>query len=74
MNDLRFALRLPLKQPGFTIAVVLTLALGIGATTAIFGVIESLILTPLTDLALQRAIDALRGRTLRASGATGARG
>ena len=47
MNDIRFALRLLVKHPGFAIVVVFTLALGIGANTVIFSVVESMILTPL---------------------------
>lgn len=47
LKDLRFALRSIRKQPSFTITVIATLALAIGAATAIFSVVESTLLRPL---------------------------
>src|ERR1700722_20755129 len=45
-RDLRFAIRMLLKQPGFSLIAILTLALGIGVTSAVCSLIQGVLLTP----------------------------
>src|SRR5438477_5277705 len=56
MNDLKFAIRQLLKNPGFTAVAVLTLALGIGASTAIYSVVNTVLLNPLRGPATDRLV------------------
>src|SRR5450432_1707332 len=68
MNDLRIDFRRLLKTPGFTAVAILTLALGIGANTAIFSVVNTVLLRPLGYPRSEQLVN-LWSRSLR-SGAT----
>ncbi|MGH7968541.1 MAG: hypothetical protein ACREIC_07435 [Limisphaerales bacterium] len=46
MNDLKFALRQLAKSPGFATVAVLTLSLGVGATTTVFSIINAIMFRP----------------------------
>ncbi|HKQ40703.1 MAG TPA: ABC transporter permease, partial [Verrucomicrobiae bacterium] len=69
MGDLKYALRMLAKSPGFSAVAIITLALGIGANTAIFSVVQGVLLRPLPFPQADRLV-----RLYEATDDAGARG
>ena len=63
IQDIRFGVRSFLKRPGFLVIAIATLAIGIGATTAMFTVVNSVLLRPLPFAEPERACCVSRART-----------
>ena len=74
MNDLRLAFRLLVKDRGFSTVAVLSLALGIGADTTIFSLLNGLLLAPMPGRDPSRLVDAGPAGSLRSNAASHRRG
>jgi len=67
VTDLRFALRILRRQPGFAVTAILTLSLGVGATTAVFTVVDGVLLRPLPYRDPDSLVQLMHGRNGRLS-------
>ncbi len=55
-QDLRYALRQLVKSPGFTLTAIISLTLGIGATTAVFSIVHAVLMNPYPYAASDRMV------------------